>query len=208
MLICNSTKSITLKFRLIIVSIILVINGCKVPKQIIDTKELVFREDVSLNNHKSLLSEKHRLILDDKNDSIDASNFLEKHSPTEIKKIYSKIETAKSIDSMIVIKQNLGIGKVDGKIRDLRVLFVYLGVGLLVLALVFLVFAVIKWHYIYLLGTAISSGVSYLLLKLSKKNLKGKLVILDKKAIKQLKKWALRLFLVSLAVYFFLGLFY
>ncbi|MDP2175865.1 MAG: hypothetical protein Q8K70_08150 [Bacteroidota bacterium] len=208
MLICNSTKSITLRFRLIIVSVLLVINGCKVHKQIVESKELFFQEDVSLNNSKSLLSEKHRLILDDKNDSIDVSNFLEKHSPTEIKKIYFKMETENSYDSMIAIKQNLGISKVDGKVRDLRVLFVYLGIGLFVLALVFLVFAIIKWHYIYLLGTAISSGASYLLLKLGKKKLKGKLVILDKKAIKQLKKWALRLFLVSLAVYLFLGLFY
>jgi hypothetical protein len=84
-----------------------------------------------------------------------------------------------------------------GPIKTIRKGFVIIATLLLITALLLLFFALLKWQSIFLLWSSISAGISYVLFKLGKKRLKTDWIDADKKQLKQLKKMALLVGLIS-----------
>jgi hypothetical protein len=84
-----------------------------------------------------------------------------------------------------------------GPIKTIRKGFVIIATLLLIAALLLLFFALLKWQSIFLLWSSISAGISYVLFKLGKKRLKTDWIDADKKQLKQLKKMALLVGLIS-----------
>jgi hypothetical protein len=199
---------IKLIFRSNFVFIFLLINGCKINKKTTDKQPINFLHESNLKNNKNHFTEKQHQSFNTIIDTFGITDFNVKHYHFRQEFRTVNPETIKKIDSTVVLNPKVDLKNIDGKVRDLRILFAYLGISLFILALLFLIFAIIKWYLIYLLGTAFSSAASYLLLKLGKKKLKGQHIFLDKKSIKEIKKWALRLFIISLLTYLILGLFH
>ncbi len=96
----------------------------------------------------------------------------------------------------------------NGRVKTLRTLFAILGIVALILALVFIVFAIAELSYAWLLATTASASLSFVLLYIGKRKLDLGIIEIKKKWLKLLRDIAFVLMSITLAVWLVLKVFY
>lgn len=104
-------------------------------------------------------------------------------------------------EKAVVTNQKVNERVKTGPIKTIRKGFVIIATLLLIAAILLLFFALLKWQSIFLLWSSISAGISYILFKLGKKQLKTEWVEADKKQLKKLKNSALLVGLITGFIY-------
>jgi hypothetical protein len=184
---------------IVIVLLFLVFQNCKTNKSVFNDNNI----DINQNISYTKLLNYNSIDYNNYDSALSFNNFRNKQTQIQSKSsfknvrhftpVWEKVENKKPI----VPIQEAGEQSKTGPIKTIRKGFVIIATLLLITALLLLFFALLKWQSIFLLWSSISAGISYVLFKLGKKRLKTDWIDADKKQLKQLKKMALLVGLIS-----------
>jgi len=182
---------------------VLVFQNCKTNKSVFNNNNIDSNHNISYTN----LINYNSIDYNNSDSALSFINFRNKQAQIQSKSsfknvrnvtpVWEKVENKKTIDP----NQEAGEQIKTGPIKTLRKDFVIIATLLLIAALLLLFFTLLKWQSIFLLWSSISAGISYVLFKLGKKRLKTDWIDADKKQLKQLKKMALFVGLISGIIY-------
>ena len=192
--------SIKITSRVIVtVFLVLVFQNCKTKKSVFNDNNIVINQNISYTN----LLNYNSIDYNNYDSALSFNNFRNKQDQIQSKSSFKnirnftlvceKVENKKTIVPIQEVREQIK----TGPIKTLRKGFVIIATLLLITALLLLFFALLKWQSIFLLWSSISAGISYVLFKLGKKRLKTDWIDADKKQLKQLKKMALLVGLIS-----------
>ena len=197
---------------IIIVFFVLVFQNCKTKKSLFNLNNTDINQNISYTNLLNYNSNTYNIT----NKKEIASDSSKKPRQLQLESSLKKLSGFCAVVGVItndkqtgqwVVGDNTNNGLITyqkeneriktGPIKTIRKGFVIIATLLLITALLLLFFALLKWQSIYLLWSSISAGISYVLFKLGKKRLKTDWIDADKKQLKQLKKMALLVGLIS-----------
>jgi hypothetical protein len=182
---------------------VLVFQNCKTKKSVFNNNNIDINHNISYTN----LINYNSIDYNNSDSALSFNNFRNKQAQIQSKSSFKNTSNFTPVWEIVENKktivpiQEVGEQSKTGPIKTIRKGFVIVATLLLIAALLLLFFALLKWQSIFLLWSSISAGISYVLFKLGKKRLKTDWIDADKKQLKQLKKMALLVGLISGIIY-------
>lgn len=181
----------------------IVFQNCKSKKTVFNNNEIYINKKFSYNNtlNYNSITYNNTNQLEFLSDSSNKSRQVQLKTSLKQLNGFTTSLGKEEHEKVLVTYQKENERIKTGPIKTIRKGFVIVASVLLIAAIVLLFFALLKWQSIYLLWSLISAGISYLLFKLGKKRLKTDWIEADRKQLKQLKKAALLVGLISGFIY-------
>jgi hypothetical protein len=188
---------------IVIVFLVLVFQNCKNQKSVFNDTNININNNISYNNLINYKSNYYKIYdsvillkeVGNKQTRIQSKSTIK--NVRNFTPVWGKVENEKTIVPIQEVREQIK----TGPIKTLRKGIVIIATLLLIAALLFLFFALIKWQSIFLLWSSICAGISYVLFKLGKKRLKTNWIEADRIQLKKLKISALLVGLISGFIY-------